>query len=208
MALIKRKPLFGFTNGEYTIINLKNENKFTDRQLFKEYQRLRSIANKRLKRIGESEFASDEFYTRWKDTFKKAPSELKRRDLVYKLYDAFIFLTTPHSTVKGMRERKNSIIGELMSLGVKVQDAEAHYIEFVDFMVYAKSVLQGYMYSSEDLAELWEDNIDGVRTMSWEELESYLTSWAVKEDAARKRNIARAEQWAKFSSDNLGVFGW
>lgn len=202
MALIKRKPLFGFSNGDYNITKLRDADKFSDRQLFKEYQRLRSIANKRLKRIGESEFSSDEFYTRWKDTFKKPASELKRRDLVYKLYDAFIFLTTPHSTVKGMRERKNSIIGEMMALGAKVEDADAHYIEFVDFMTFAKSVLRGYMYSSEDLVEIYEENIDGVRTMSWEEVENYLKDWAVKEDAARRRNIQRAIDWSKYDTEH------
>ena len=215
MALIKKKPLFSKGVENYTVANLRNPNMFTERDLFKEYQRLRSIANKRLKRISETEFAKTTYYDTWKDKFAKPASELTKRELVYQLRDLKTFLTNEQSTVKGQRERKSRILKELERFGEF--DGYDRYHDLEEFMVFAKSVLQGYLYSSDELVELWENNEDSVRTMDWNELEGYLDKWGKEQNEERNKALKRAQFWKNFgddynsavySSQNLGVFGY
>lgn len=126
--------------------------------LKKEYSRLRSIAQKRIKRIEASEW-SDTKYT------SNLPSLPKVRDLTdaqlrAKTSELARFISTKTSSVSGLnRARRNAV----RTLGRRYPELEGvvtekNWREFGEFMEYARELHQGRMYDSERVADWFAEN--------------------------------------------------
>ena len=87
-----------------SLYNVKN--KSYSSEVIKEYTRLRDIAQKRLKRMSESEFADTQIYRKYKDAFPKQKDLRSASDLAYTLSDLARFVSSPQSTITGLKERR------------------------------------------------------------------------------------------------------
>ena len=86
------------------------QNEYTERELRKEYARLRDIAQKRLKRLEASEFANSQTVLYNKDRFIPTREISGTGELTHLLSDIARFLTASRSTVSGMKAyRKKSV---------------------------------------------------------------------------------------------------
>lgn len=142
-----------FAPEDYNPIVLKG--KYTDRELRREYTRLRDIAVKRLKRIGQSEFSTSKTYienvgriTPKLSTIGSA-SELARR-----LTDLARFVSSETSSVSGLRSKRKRAINALHDAGYDFVDA-SNLDDFIDFMDFNRSLKRGGLYDSDRVAELF-----------------------------------------------------
>lgn len=125
----------------------------SDAQLRSEYSRLRSIANKRIKRMaGKAE--AQETFSQHSAGFPKVAG-MNRSDLVYALDDVTQFLTAERGSLSGIRHSNKKIQKTLASRGISVpQDQLAKFGSFMNAMKKALGVNRGD-YASQQIAELW-----------------------------------------------------
>lgn len=110
------RPLF-----EY---NPRTLAKISENDLRKEYARLYSVAQKRIKRLAKSEFSNTEFYTLNVNRFRPTKS-IKRgtAEIKYALMDIARFIVAETSTVSGIRRMQSKTIKSLRESGINVTHA-------------------------------------------------------------------------------------
>lgn len=86
-----------------------------------EYTRLRDIAHKRWKRLGESEFANQPAFTSHAGDFPKL-REMDPRDLPKAFANMVKFLTARTSTLSGQKSRRQKNIEEWNKLGLNLTE--------------------------------------------------------------------------------------
>lgn len=79
-------------------------NQRSEKELRKEYARLRAVAQKTIKRLGESEFAGGATYRNAVGRFPMTKSIKDKRYLVMALVDISRFLSAKSSSVSGLKE--------------------------------------------------------------------------------------------------------
>lgn len=128
---------------------------FTFKEAKKEYSRLRSIANKRLQRLGKSEFAGSTTYKNWSAGFETLENLGKERDLRKALYDVARFLNTKTSTVTGARKAQSEFVKTMNEMGytfINRQNAQ----QFGEFMREVKKHADYKGRDSEQLVDLYK----------------------------------------------------
>ena len=119
-----------------------------------EYSRLRSVANKRLERLGRSEFASGRTYQNWKGGF--APLDSIKGDNIYKaLSDVEHFIGLKTGTVSGARSAQKAFIESMHERGydfINKKNAK----EFGEFMGEVKKHKDYKGRDSEQLVDLYK----------------------------------------------------
>lgn len=127
----------------------------TDKQLRAEYSRLRSIANKRLKRMaGKPE--AQETYAQHAGGFPKV-SGMSRADIVHALDDVSRFLVANRGSLSGIHQSNKEIVESLAKRGIKVpEDQLAKFGSFMNAMKKALNISRGE-YGSMQIAELWTE---------------------------------------------------
>lgn len=99
-----------YSHSWYTPHNIRQQMKIDPAAVRKEYTRLRDISQKRLKRLGASEWADSKAYTENVGKFPILKDLRNDTDLVYKLSDLERFVTADRASVSGLnRIRKESI---------------------------------------------------------------------------------------------------
>lgn len=125
-----------------------------DRLLRQEYSRLRAIAQKRLARLGASEFREDMPYQRYKDRLPTI-AEMKAKagsrymsELAKALSDVASFVSMQTSTIAGARERQRKVLEGLEAHGVEGVTS-GNLREFGKFMEILRSKLLDRIYDSK-----------------------------------------------------------
>lgn len=95
------------------------QNGYTERELRREYSRLRDIAQKRLKRLGASEFSDTQDYKYNVGRFIPTREVSGMDELSHLLSDISKFLTASLSTVTGQKEYRRKSIESLNEGGLK-----------------------------------------------------------------------------------------
>lgn len=121
----------------------------------KEYTRLRSIIQKRLKRLGESEFAESPIYKNYKDYFKKL-ADIQPEKIGLYLSQAYRFLTNPRSSVTGQRKVISDTLRALHEHGFK-RITRKNLRQFGEFMDAARMKMGKVKLPSDKIAELFEE---------------------------------------------------
>lgn len=81
-----------------------------DKQLRKEYARIRKTVNKRLARMGASEFVRSRTYQEYVNAFRPMSEHKTHADLAAAMTDLYMFYSDKKSTLRGQKEiRKKSI---------------------------------------------------------------------------------------------------
>lgn len=76
----------------------------TEKELRKEYARLRSVAQKSLKRLGESRYRDSETYRQNRNAFPTTGSIKSKRELARALTDVTRFLSAKSHSISGLNE--------------------------------------------------------------------------------------------------------
>lgn len=179
------KDIFKFNRFSYTPEGAKQ---LTDRNLREEYSRLRSIAVKRLQRLGNSEWNDTDLYLRSKNKFKKLKDIKNERELRYLFSDLHYFLESPRSSVTGLDKIRRQSLDTLHAHGYEFV-TKKNFREFGRFMEWAREHAQAYMYDSERVANTFNE-ISVKRNLSQQEIESAFRSWSRRERKLQKiRNL-------------------
>ena len=114
MAGYKRPELKLGDVWEYNYSSLK---KFSDSELRKEYSRLRSIAQKRIKRLGESQWSWTNTYQTYKEGFPELSEIKTHSDLVKELQTLGHYVYSKETSISGMNEIMKKSIESLNESG-------------------------------------------------------------------------------------------
>lgn len=120
-----KKSIFSWDPETYTVEALESiigsANKDDMSAIKTEYTRLRDIAHKRWKRLGESEFAESPAYTSHAGDFPKL-REMDPRDLPKAFANMVRFLKAQTSTLSGQKTRRQKNIEEWNKLGLNLTE--------------------------------------------------------------------------------------
>lgn len=151
--MMRRNSIFTYEPDIYTPNGARKN--LTPEQAKKEYQRLRSIALKRLYRFEGTEFTDTQMYKKNKNRFKPS-SQLTRRELNSALTDVHRFLSSSTSTISGMRKAKEKALATLQRHGY-TGVTHSNFKSFGEYMQRAKATHLGRYFDSERAAELFEE---------------------------------------------------
>lgn len=121
----------------------------------REYQRLRRVAEKRLARLGASEFADSEAYQRNVGTFTPLSQVSSNRELGALLYQVRNFLDARRSSVTGQRAIIKEQIATLHEHGYTFVN-KSNLKAFGEFMEAARAAAGGTLYASDRVAEIYD----------------------------------------------------
>ena len=175
------KDIFKFNRFSYTPEGAKQ---LTDRNLREEYSRLRSIAVKRIQRLGNSEWNDTDLYLRSKNKFKKLKDIKNERELRYLFSDLHYFLASPRSSVTGLDKIRRQSLDTLHAHGYKFV-TKKNFIKFGRFMEWAREHAQAYMYDSERVANTFNE-FSVKRNLSQQEIELAFRAWSRRERKLQK----------------------
>ena len=132
--------------------NLRQQLKIDPAAVRKEYTRLRDISQKRLKRLGASEWSESRAYTENVGKFPILKDLRNDTDLVYKLSDLQRFVTAERSSVSGLNRIRKESIETLHEHDYTFVTPE-NYKAFGKFMEEYRFQKQDEIYDSGDAAD-------------------------------------------------------
>ena len=127
---------------------------FTPKEARAEYARLRKIANRRLERLGASEFANSRTYQNWSSGFEALPPDAPERDIRKALYDVGRFVNLRTSSVSGSRAARDEFVRTMNERGYDFVN-KSNAQEFGEFMRDVKTHKTYKGYDSERVAMLF-----------------------------------------------------
>lgn len=168
------------------------------------YSEMRSIANKRLGRLGKSEFRESAAYQQHRAGFQKL-ADIPKVDLAKAFHDVQKFLAAKTSTVSGQRERRDKIIAAWQAQGLDIN--KKNFNTVMDIMHRLRD--QKQVYGSDAAIELADaalsrgynlsDNLDKITD---EQLASMLENPEESMDAMTDMSDAPETE------DILDLLGW
>ena len=96
------------------------------REMKREYTRMRDIAQKRIKRLAESEFTGSEAYKSHRQGFKKI-SDIDRRDFAKEFSDLSKFISAKGGSVSGQRSIRQKTMQRFQEQGIDVNKSNYDY---------------------------------------------------------------------------------
>ena len=121
----------------------------------REYSRLRSIANKRLARIGNTEFRVTDTYQYNKGRFVPLSEITSNAELRAKAVQVSRFLNSDTGSLSGLQKLRDQQIEILRKHGYDFVTRE-NYFEFVEYMEAGKDLLSSRIYDSERIAKSFQ----------------------------------------------------
>lgn len=125
-----------------------------EKEVRKEYTRLRDISQKRIKRLAAAGFTDTEVYQRNYKHYPKLKDIKSKSELAQRLSDLSRFVASSQSTVKGIKERNKKTLEQLEEHGYDFVN-ESNLSDFGDFMEQYRDQLLDMDYDSGDAAELY-----------------------------------------------------
>lgn len=151
MAKSSKYVKFSFPISAYRPDALQNN--YTMKELRQEYSRLRDVAQKRIHRLEQSEFAESQTVKYNKDRYPTLKNVSDKSELTHLLSDLSRFLTAQRGSISGMREERRKSIDTWHENGVDFVN-ESNYQDWVEFLSYAKDFI-GFSYL-ETAKEMYE----------------------------------------------------
>jgi hypothetical protein len=148
----RKKATLKYMRDVYTPEGAKS---LTDRNLRKEYSRLRSIAQKRLQRFEGTEWTDSEVYKTNKDLFKPLSEIKSDRELRHLFSDVARFTISATGSVSGLERQRRLAIETLHDRNYDFVN-KGNFKEFAEFMEYERIANKGRMYDSKRIAEFYE----------------------------------------------------
>ena len=141
--------------GNCDITPLEILNTMTEKEMRKEYSRLRKVANRRLKTLSNSEIGMRS--NTWKFYMNEFPSARGKgkAEIAHRLSSAYYFLSLKSSSVTGLREMRNDFIESMHDQGYTWINKE-NYFDFIDFMETVKSYYDVVTYDSDRAVDVFD----------------------------------------------------
>ena len=175
-----KKKLFAWSDNDYSISALNTR---TDKELRKEYTRLRDIAQKRVARMNNSVYRNNEWFQQFRKGFAKLrdmPKTSKR--LLYELNALHRFLSSPLSTLKGQKNAREKMARlTLAEHGYNIASSDEFFNLFTQFMSEVKSVYETLRLPSSEIAEFFEDAMSKDKKVGKKDLLKAFFDWLKKE---------------------------
>lgn len=160
------------------------------KEMRKQYTYFRDIAMKRLKRLGESEFADSQAYLKNINQFKPLSRIETQAELEKRLYTVQKFLRSKGSTISGQKAIRKKAVEAAQEKGLDFIN-ESNIAEFGQYMDYLRAKYKGAQFDSERALRLFvASEKKDVESMKIAEDFEY---W--------KRNVSYFERVAKIESD-------
>lgn len=141
--------------GERNITPLEILNTMTEKEMRKDYSRLRKVANGRLKTLSNSKIGMRS--NTWKFYMNEFPSGRgkSRAEIAHRLSSAYYFLSLKSSSVTGLREMRDDFIESMHDQGYTWINKE-NYFDFIDFMETVKSYYDVVTYDSDRAVDVFD----------------------------------------------------
>lgn len=164
-----------FDESFYTPIGAKE---LDAKDLRKEYSRLRAIANKRLKRMSQSEWKDSQIFLENQAGFARISQLPSDRALRHEFSQLARFVTSERSQISGQNRIRKKTVETLKDRGYDFVTVK-NFREFADFMEFARTANLGRLYDSEKVADLY-DELD-KKDVPKEELGKAYNEWRDKQ---------------------------
>lgn len=132
----------------------------SEKELRREYSRLRDVAHKRLVRLSQDpEFSKNETYLHYRNAFTglKQIKKGQKSRLSKKLSELHKFLNLETSTVGGARSVSKKIIAGLQKRGYTAIKTDADLRRFGRYMDFNRALKKGGKYDSEKVVEMMDE---------------------------------------------------
>lgn len=141
-----------------------NKDPSMEREVKQEFTRLRDIAQKRIKRMGKSEFSESDTFQKYQNGWTQL-KDIKKEDLATAFHELQTFVGSKKSAIKGQREAQKKTIETLQESGLNV--TKKNYWAFWSVMHEMRS--RKILYGSDKALELAEqllarDNLTNTRS--------------------------------------------
>jgi hypothetical protein len=169
----------------------------TDKELRKEYSRLRSIARKRLERFEGTEWTDTQVFQLNAGMYKPIKDIKSDRELRHLFSQVARFVDAETGSVSGLEKQRKTAVKTLNDRGYDFINKN-NYREFAEFMEYARISNLNRMFDSKRLAEFYEAT--EKQNLSKEELRKAFRTWTRKQKKLKKiqninpRNSSRYRQ--------------
>lgn len=139
----------------YTPSNLKAMlDNGKEKEVRKEYTRLRDIAQKRIKRLKAAGYTNTDVYQKNYAHYPKLKDIKSKSELAQRLSDLSRFVASSRSTVSGIKDARSQSLKTLHEHGFTFVTQE-NYGDFAQFMESYRDQLLDMEYDSGDAAELF-----------------------------------------------------
>lgn len=163
----------------------------TDKQMAREYKRLRETANKRLNRLEAAGFTQEQIYQLNRGRFPAwTKIETKQEKAAY-LRDLQMFIASSKSTITGVKKAVQETITNLRGAGYNFITDYKSLREFVDFMDYSRAISKGHQIGSPTTAEQYRIWKEEGKTP--EEIREEFKQWRGKKQTQRERALRLAK---------------
>ena len=140
------RPYRGFSWNISTYYPMALQEGHTEKELRQEYAKLRSVAQKSLKRLGESRYRDSETYRQNKNAFPTTGSLKSKRELSRALTDVTRFLSAKSHSISGLNEiRQEQVSTWNNQYGYSFVNFN-NFDQWVDFLDWYKD-MKGFVYS-------------------------------------------------------------
>jgi hypothetical protein len=126
----------------------------SDRELRKEYSRLRSIARKRLERFEGTEWTDTQVYKQNVGVYKPLKEMQSNREMRYLFSQLARFITADTSSVRGLEKQRETAVKTLNDRGYTFVN-KGNFRKFADFMEYTRVMKLNRLYDSKRIAEFY-----------------------------------------------------
>ena len=126
----------------------------TVQEMREQYSYFRDVAMKRLKRLGESEFADSQSYLKNIKQFKPTSRIETQSELEQRLYAVQKFLRSKGSTISGQKEIRKKAVEAAQEKGLDFIN-ESNIAEFGQYMDYLRAKYKGAQFDSERALRLF-----------------------------------------------------
>lgn len=157
-----------------TLANKLENGSITEKELRKEYSRLRSIARKRLNRMGKSlEYADSQSYKKNKDKFVVTKDLKTEAQLRHKISELASFVQSDRGSIKGLNAIRDKAIKTFADNGYYKTDADGNILldkdgkpvplvnkknfkEITKFLDRAREINKAFAKRSEQLLDFYD----------------------------------------------------
>lgn len=159
-----------------------------EREVRKEYTRLRDISQKRLKRLAAAGYENTDVYKKNVKHYPKLKAIKTDSELAQRLSDLSRFVGSTQSTVRGLKEREKKVLKTLKKNGYKYVN-ESNLSDFGEFMEYYRDAMYDLEYDSGDAADLY--TVVEKNKLDPEKVKEDFDFWLENVDEAKKIRKAK-----------------
>ena len=176
----REKATLKYEREIYTPQGAKN---LPDKDLRKEYSRLRSIARKRLERFEGTEWTDTQVYQLNNGLYKPLKEIKSNAELRHLFSDVARFVDAKSSSVSGLEKQRATGIKTLNDRGYEFVN-KGNFRQFVDFMEYARTANMGRMYDSKRVADFYQAT--EKKDMPTQDIQDAFRSWRRNQKKLKK----------------------